>query len=625
MMRRLLIILYNEQHTMGGMSMNSAEKKVREKNLMLLLKIVLREKKARLYLIFALGLVSGISAANTTLFFKLLIDHLQDKPVFIIKVLGSFLLINLLCSLFSKTCTDCWFPRWDVCIEAAIKKEIYHAYYVSKQKDLLTKEYYELYARANREAEVRPKEVLNCLQYTACNLCSAVGVLGVIASMRPVLILLAVVPVGISLYINLRIGEYRVQYQNEITEEERKIKYLMRIFTKPEYFEEVRVRDYSDIFDRYYESAADKIEKSTGKWMGKTARVSSLGANIFSLINYGLPMILLGIWLLAGKISAGEYSTLLLGTANLSTYVFYVMILVPQFKENEALFQSFADFYRREVQEWIPDISRTSVKKVSFQRLELRHVSFTYPNAGEPAVRDISLSVEKGKKIAIVGENGAGKSTLVSLILGIFPPEEGHIRLNGIEYEDWDKERLKSCFAPAFQNYSPLCLSVRDNFTKLTGISAADEEIRDALEKCGLEAMLSSLPKGYDTELGTEFSENGIQFSGGQQQRFAFAQALYLHRDVLILDEPSSSMDVYAQKEFYRTIENECKDKTVIIVTHQLYAAMNADIILFLQNGTVLEQGTHEELMSRGGAYAAMFETQLNHFIEEASYEEKDN
>lgn len=585
------------------------------KNIFQLIRIIWKRKKARILLIGLIGVLSGISSFNITYFFKMIIELLDQNQKYLFYYLSVFLAINLICITFSKFIIEYLFPKWNLELQQYMNWSLHQKYLKIEQEELFKEGFFDLYTKASEESRVRITEILNLLQYTTVNLFSAAGVIGVIATMEPILIILAIIPVYISLFVNLQVSKYRVNYQNEIMSNQRKINYLIRTFTKPEYMEEIRTKNYYPLFHGYYDQAVKDSENSTNKWMKKVIYLSSSGANLFTIINYGIPMILLGFWLLLNKISVGDYTTLLVGTANLSTYIFYVMILLPKFQENGKLFGNYLKFMDYGEDNVGKSLQGVKSSKHPFDTIVVTHVSYTYPNAIKKAVDDVSLLITKGKHIAIVGENGAGKSTFLALLLKILEPQSGEISINELPYHLLSGEEVRSYFGTAFQSYTPLAFTIRENLEKAEGEALSNDNIDQAMRQTGLFQKTENLSNGYDTEISKEFSDTGIEFSGGEKQKFAIAQLLLMNREILILDEPGSNMDVFSQMQLY-TLLSERKDKTIIFVTHQLYAAKDADEILFFDKGKIRERGTHEELMKENGQYAKMYLSQVNHFEE---------
>ena len=240
--------------------------------------------------------------------------------------------------------------------------------------------------------------------------------------------------------------------------------------------------------------------------------------------------------------------------------------------------------------------------------IELIGVSFTYPGGDRPVLSDVTLVIRPGERIALIGENGAGKSTLIRLILGLYRPTEGKILIGGRAIEEIPRDELFRCFAAVFQEYARYQFTVADNIAFGRLRDATDAAIRQAAVESGADAFIQELPEGYGTLLGRPLG--GVDLSGGQWQKLAIARALVRQAPVVILDEPTAALDPMAEAEVYRQFGEMTRGRTAILISHRLGSARLADRIVVLKAGKIVETGTHEELLARGGEYAGFFSLQ---------------
>ena len=255
----------------------------------------------------------------------------------------------------------------------------------------------------------------------------------------------------------------------------------------------------------------------------------------------------------------------------------------------------------------------------SMHEITLQNVHFHYRgNATREVTDGISLHIKKGERIAFVGENGAGKTTLVKLIEGLYHPTEGEILVDGTPIEQLDKQSLRCNIATVMQKPVHYSFSIAENILMREIQSDADrEQVQQVLEESGLWDRVSKLPKGMDSVLGKEFDEDGIELSGGESQKLAIARALYENAGVLILDEPANSLDPLAEAEMYERMFAAGKDRTMILISHRLYSTRKADRICYIENGKIVEEGTHEDLMRANGKYASMYQLQASLYEKE--------
>lgn len=249
--------------------------------------------------------------------------------------------------------------------------------------------------------------------------------------------------------------------------------------------------------------------------------------------------------------------------------------------------------------------------------IELKNVTFSYDEAEKPTIDNFSLKIGKGEKIAIVGVNGAGKSTLVKLICGLFVPQEGQILINGIDSRLFNRDEYYQLFSTLFQDCSLLPATVAKNIT----LSEEDKIDRERLGECmrlaGILDKVESLENKENTLLVREVHEGAVSFSGGELQRLLLARALYKDAPIIILDEPTAALDPIAENDMYLKYSELTKDKTAIYISHRLSSTRFCDRIILLDDAKIVESGTHEELISFGGKYAEMFETQSKYYREE--------
>jgi ABC-type multidrug transport system fused ATPase/permease subunit len=234
--------------------------------------------------------------------------------------------------------------------------------------------------------------------------------------------------------------------------------------------------------------------------------------------------------------------------------------------------------------------------------VELEDMTFTYPGAAEPALRDVALRAEPGQTVALVGHSGSGKTTLAKLLLRFYDPDAGTVRLDGRDVRDLELASLRRNVSLLLQETLVVHGSVRDNIT-FARPDATDEEIRRAAEAAGAAEFIDALPEGYETDLG----ERGRRLSGGQRQRIAIARALLADAPVLVLDEPTTGLDAEGRDALVEPLRRLMRDRTTIVISHDLLTVRDADEILVLDGGQVAERGRHEELVAAGGRYARMW------------------
>lgn len=247
--------------------------------------------------------------------------------------------------------------------------------------------------------------------------------------------------------------------------------------------------------------------------------------------------------------------------------------------------------------------------------LRLDNISFRYPGSEEYIFKGLNLTVHPGEKIAIVGLNGAGKSTIVKLLCGFYDPDEGSVLLNGIDIRKFNRQEYYKLFSAVFQEYAHLDVTVAENVAQ--DVENIDFiRVNDAIVKAGLTKSVAELPKGLDTPVGRDVYLDGVLFSGGQMQRLMLARALYKDGPILALDEPTAALDPLAEQDIYMKYNEMTAGKTSMFISHRLASTRFCDRIIFIADGGIKEEGTHESLLALGGVYAELFEVQSCYYQE---------
>ena len=247
--------------------------------------------------------------------------------------------------------------------------------------------------------------------------------------------------------------------------------------------------------------------------------------------------------------------------------------------------------------------------------LRLEDVSFRYPGAKKPLFEHLNLTVHPGEKLAVVGLNGAGKTTLVKLLCGFYDPDGGRVTLNGVDIREYNRREYYGLLCAVYQYFSVLDVTIAENVAQATQQIDTDK-VWKCLEMAGLSAFVRSLPDGIDTHVGRDVYLDGVLLSGGQLQRLMLARALYKDGPILLLDEPTAALDPIAESDIYQKYNSMTTGKTSIFISHRLASTRFCDRILFVANGAIAEEGTHEELLKLGGAYAQLYEIQSRYYRE---------
>ena len=285
--------------------------------------------------------------------------------------------------------------------------------------------------------------------------------------------------------------------------------------------------------------------------------------------------------------------------------------------ENERLMDDYWDFMDFGVME--PEGKPGPRAAGAVHEIRLENVCFCYEGSESDTLHDVSLTIRPGEKLALVGLNGAGKTTLIKLLCGFLRPTAGHIYLDGQELQSLSQREVFREFSVVFQEVFAFSFSLEDNVC----CGRKDEErLKESLEKAGIWEKVQTLPKGVRTAMNKDLDEEGAMLSGGELQKLMLARALYKDAPVVILDEPTAALDPIAESEMYEKYDGMIRGRTGIFISHRLSSTRFCDRILFMEKGRIVEEGDHESLMEKKGAYAELFGLQARYYQQKRQQEE---
>ncbi len=397
---------------------------------------------------------------------------------------------------------------------------------------------------------------------------------------------------------------------------ERKRNYVSRLFYLNDYAKELRLHpDVGDMLEEEFEEANDKMEQINKKVAGKRVGL------MFTQQYLAGDFILDGLYIVylifqAAVLRTIDYSNAVVlfnRTGSLRRAMRGFSEIAPKANENSMYVDKIRAFlaYEAELKHHIGLKVPQGVGDIC-----LKHVSFRYTEDAPEILHDISLHVSAGEKIAIVGYNGAGKTTLIKLLMRLYDPTEGVITYHGCDIRKYKLDEYHERMGVVFQDYCLYGATLLENVV-LDDISSNEEierEVESALCRSGFGERLQSLPQGLSTPITTEFDEQGVNLSGGESQKVAIARAFYGEVDLLAMDEPSSALDPIAEYNLNKAMHAAAENKTVFYISHRLSTTRDADRIIMLENGRIIEAGTHDELLSRKGKYAEMWQAQAGRY-----------
>lgn len=470
-------------------------------------------------------------------------------------------------------------------------------------------EFYDKLNRARQEASTRPLSLVNrtfSLIQNAIVLISYAGLLIQFSVLAVVILVLAGLP---SFFAEAKFSGERFRVFQWRSPLRRMLLYLEIVLAREDHAKEVKLfnlgpnlmQRYKGIFDELYEEEKRLTIRrdSWGFVLGLVASLAFYGAYIWVALATIAGTITLGqmtMYLLVFKQGQGAVSAMLSSIGGMYEDNLYLSNLYGFMEEPEAAIAG----------------SRT-VGTNPAEGVVFENVSFTYPGSMEPAIRDLDLRIAPGQSLALVGHNGSGKTTLVKLMAGLYRPDKGRISYQGTDLEDWDPRALRDRIGVIFQDFMRYQLTVGENIG-VGDVTAMEDRSRwvDAAKRGQASEFIDGLSEGYGTQLGRWFNR-GQELSGGQWQRIALARAFMREEaDILVLDEPTSSMDAETEMQVFERFRALTRDKIVILISHRFSTVRQADTIAVMERGMIVEQGNHHELMAQAGRYARLFELQAS-------------
>lgn len=443
------------------------------------------------------------------------------------------------------------------------------------------------------------------------NVIKIFGVAAVLIINAPVLLIMIGVLLILSAAINARKNEIDIKNFTELSGIDRIFGHICWEMEDFRYGKDVRLYSAAGMM---LEKTSQQIKRLSDYW--ENINRLKFPLNILDIIvnvlrDFGT-YLYLGILAITGRITIGTFSQMLSAGGTLHSSLQAVIMGAQDIAKRSSYMYEIIRFM-----EYPPAMEKGDRRIEAINgghEIEFKNVSFRYPNTEVTVLKNVSLKLRAGEKLSVVGLNGAGKTTFIKLLCRLYDADSGEILLDGVNIKEYDYDEYMKLFSVVFQDFRLLAFSAEDNI--LLGQKGSDEAVDGLFEKTGLQKKINSLPKGRDTMMFKQFDKEGVELSGGEQQKMAIARALYKDAPVIILDEPTAALDPVAEYEIYCQFDSLVNGKTAVYISHRLSSCKFCDNIAVFSEGTVKEYGTHDELVHKpDGIYAEMFRAQAQYYV----------
>lgn len=436
------------------------------------------------------------------------------------------------------------------------------------------------------------------------------GYITIVATLNPLILLFLIITILCSYYFTLKVKKYEHSKSDEISENDRRSGYAYGIMYDFAYGKDLRIYNLANIIASKYKMAKENHLKILKNIKYQYLIIGVIDV-ILLLLREGIVYAYLIHLFIKSEITIGNFTMYFVTIAGLTIGMQRLMNDIAQMRAQ--------NLYINDLRNYLESINEKGTENpLSIQNapysIEFKNVSFKYPNSENYVYKNFSITIPAKQRLAIVGHNGAGKTTFIKLLCRLYEPDEGEILINGINIRGFSKEKYFTLFSAVFQEINILAFSVSENIAIAENEMIDYEKINEIIEKSDLINKISSLKNGVNTSMYKFLDDEGIEFSGGENQKVALARALYKDGDIVVLDEPTAALDALAEYNIYNRFNDLIGNKTAIYISHRLSSTRFCDKIAFIENGELIEYGTHTELLFKNEKYAEMFNIQAQYY-----------
>lgn len=454
--------------------------------------------------------------------------------------------------------------------------------------------------------------VINGIVNLFTQIITIIGLTAVIGTLNG--LILAVILVIVIININLYKKSQKTQFEfyKEIIPINRKFAYYAGLTSDFSFGKDIRLYGIDSII-------MDKVKDYNNKSVGKLSKLFVMMGKYqgFNEINISIQMTIVYAYMvykvLRGTIGIGSFTMYINAANKFSTSLSQIFMIFIEIQQMCRYTEKYIEFEQIESSKKNNGITVDKIKKCE---IEFKNVYFKYPRSEEWTLSNVSIKINSGEKLSIVGLNGAGKTTFIKLLTRLYQPTKGQILLNGIDINEYDYDEYIKLLSVVFQDFKLMPFTIKENIALQHHEAYEDEDIMKVLDKVGLRENINKLPKKIKTSIYKIFEKDGIELSGGQAQKIAISRAIHKDAPIVVLDEPTASLDPIAEYEIYNRFNELIGDKTTIYISHRLSSCKFCDRIAVFHKGTIVQLGAHDELiLEKGCQYEQMYSTQAQYYV----------
>lgn len=519
-----------------------------------------------------------------------------------------FFLINL----YNNYADNVIFPLQTTRLYGGIYRKLYAKARNVELKCYEDSDFYNRYTMAMDGADTKVSAIITSFWGVLVGAAATAAVFGFMYEIDHFAVLFIICPlIGNFLFGNWK-NKFEFKLYQEQAPNDKVLNYVNRTMYLPDYAKEIRLFQIFRLLKKQYHDATQDNVRVAKKYAFANAFLNFWKITFtFTAIFEGVLFYAIYRHLVTGSISLAQL------TVMSSLMVAMTWILIRLFEDIMAIMKNglFINNLRGflEYKEEIAEDQKGIMPEKEFESLVFDNVCFSYKD--EETIKNLSFELNRGEIVALVGHNGAGKTTIVKLLLRLYDPTSGVIRVNGRDIREYDLHAYREMFAATFQDFSVMGMTIKENVLMGRRYDNEDELVERSLKRAGVYEKVQSLPKGIYTMMTKEFEEDGAVLSGGENQKLAVARTFAKESPVKIFDEPSSALDPIAEYELFKNIMREGRDHTMLFISHRLSSVKSCDKVFMLENGRLIEKGSHRQLMELGGSYARMYKKQAMNYL----------